>query len=167
LPTTQNEDAKRQIFCTNQEELDVGIFGKIFGKAEATVNRVAGRSDLLEAMCAGAALAAAADGNIDDKEILDAIQIVVNNETVGKAFPQPQIEQAMNKQIARANGGFSGKAALWKEIGDVARNPEDAEAVYLIVLDVVHSDGSVAAAEQAVLDKLAKTLGINPAQYAA
>lgn len=145
----------------------MGIFGKIFGKAEATVNRVAGRSDLLEAMCAGAALAAASDGNIDDKEILDAIQVVVNNETVGKAFGQPQIEQAMNKQIARANGGFSGKAALWKEIGDVARNPDDAEAVYLIVLDVVHSDGKVEAPEQAVLDKLAKTLSINPAQYAA
>lgn len=145
----------------------MGIFGKMFGKAEATVNRVAGRSDLLEAMCAGAALAAAADGNIDDSEVGTALEVVANNETLSKAFQQTDIDAAMNKQIKRANGGFSGKAALWKEIGDVARNPDDAEAVYLIVLDVVHSDGAVDPKEQIVLDKLAKTLGVDQAKYAA
>jgi tellurite resistance protein TerB len=145
----------------------MGIFGKLFGNANAAVNRVAGRSDLLEAMCAGAALAAAADGNIADDEVGTALQIVANNETISKAFDQRSIDDAMNKQIKRANGGFSGKAALWKEIADVARNADDAEAVYLIVLDVVHSDGNVDPKEQVILDKLAKTLSVDQAKYAA
>lgn len=145
----------------------MGIFGKLFGKAEAASNRIAGRSDLLEAVCAAASLAAAADGNIADDEIGTALQIVANNETLGKAFDQRAIDEAMNKQIKRANGGFSGRAALWKEIGDVARDPEDAEAVYLIALDVVHGDGNVDPKEQAVLDKLAATLSIDQKKYAA
>lgn len=145
----------------------MGLLNKLFGKAEAAANRVAGRSDLLEAMCAGAALAAAADGSISDDEIGTALEVVANNETLSKAFGPGEIDAAMNKQIKRANGGFSGKAALWKEIGDVARNPDDAEAVYLIVLDVVHGDGTVDPKEQVVLDKLAKTLNIDQAKYAA
>lgn len=145
----------------------MGFLGKLFGKAEAASNRIAGRSDLLEAMCAGAALAAAADGDIAEDEIGTALSVVANNETISKAFGPGEIDTAMNKQIKRANGGFSGKAALWKEIGDVARNPEDAEAVYLIVLDVVHGDGNVDPKEQTVLDKLAKTLNIDQAKYAA
>jgi tellurite resistance protein TerB len=143
----------------------MGIFGRLFGKAEAAANRVTGRSDLLEAMAAGAALAAAADGNIADNEIADAVNIMMNNETLSKAFTPSQIDEAMNKQIKRANGGFSGKAALWKEIGDVARDKDDAEAVYLIVLDVVHSDGTVAPEEQKILDKLAGILKIDQKQY--
>lgn len=145
----------------------MGLLNKLFGKAEAAANRVAGRSDLLEAMCAGAALAAAADGSISDDEIGTALEVVSNNDTLSKAFGPAEIDAAMNKQIKRANGGFSGKAALWKEIGDVARNPDDAEAVYLIVLDVVHGDGTVDPKEQVVLDKLAKTLNIDQAKYAA
>lgn len=145
----------------------MGLLNKFFGKAEAAANRVAGRSDLLEAMCAGAALAAAADGSISDDEIGTALEVVSNNDTLSKAFGPGEIDAAMNKQIKRANGGFSGKAALWKEIGDVARNPDDAEAVYLIVLDVVHGDGTVDPKEQVVLDKLAKTLNIDQAKYAA
>lgn len=145
----------------------MGLLNKLFGKAEPAANRVAGRSDLLEAMCAGAALAAAADGSISDDEIGTALEVVSNNDTLSKAFGPGEIDAAMNKQIKRANGGFSGKAALWKEIGDVARNPDDAEAVYLIVLDVVHGDGTVDPKEQVVLDKLAKTLNIDQAKYAA
>lgn len=141
---------------------DMNFLKRMFGGAEATVNRVSGRTDLLEAMCAGAALAAAADGNIDDKEIDDAVKICQNNEVIGKAFTLVAIENCVQKQIARANGGFSGRNALWKEIGDVAKDPDDALAVYLIVLDVVHSDGKVEASEQAVLDKMATVMHIDP-----
>jgi tellurite resistance protein TerB len=143
------------------------FLGKLFGKADAAVQRVSGRTDLLEAMCAGTALAAAADGTIEDNEVVTALKIVQNNEVIGGAFSEAQINEAMNKQIARANGGFSGKAGLWKEIEDIAGNAEDAEFVYLIVLDVVWSDSNVTAQEQAVLDKLAAKLKIDQKKYAA
>lgn len=144
----------------------MGLINRFFGGAEAAVSRVSGRTDLLEGACAGAALAAAADGNIDEGEIGMAIQIVTNNEILGKAFNDTQINECMNKQIKRANGGYSGKAALWKEIEDVTKDPQDAEVVFLICLDVVHHDGDVGEKEQEFLNKLAGKLKIDPKKYA-
>lgn len=143
----------------------MGWFTKSTDKAHAAVNRVSGRSDLLEAMCSAAALGAASDGSIGDNEIVDAVNVCKNNEKLSAAFGQAEIEAAMNKQIARANGGFSGKAALWKEIGEVAKNPEDAEAVFLMALDVVNSDGTIDEKEMAFVNKLGKTLGLDAKNY--
>lgn len=131
------------------------------GSATAAVNRVSGRSDLLEACLASAALIAAADGNIDPEEALKAMDVVKNNETLGKAFDNLTIETTLNKMFARAKGGFSGQAQLYKEIGEIGKDPEDAETVYLIALDVAFADGSADAKEREVLKQLAKQLGVD------
>ncbi len=139
----------------------MGFLGKMFGKADAAVSRVSGRTDLLEACLASAALIAAADGNIDPEEAITAIDTVKNNETLGKAFDNLTIETTMNRMMARAKGGFSGQAQLYKEIGEIGKSAEDAETVYLIALDVAFADGNCDAKERAVLSQLAKRLGVN------
>lgn len=145
----------------------MGLFGKLFARKDEVVNRVAGRTDLLEAVAAGAALIAAADGDISDEEINTALKVIKNNEVLSKAFSQVQIDNAMGAQIDRAKGGFSGRRKLWQEIEEVAKDPQDAETVALIVLDVAYADNSVSAEEQAVIDKVGQTLKIDMKKLAA
>jgi tellurite resistance protein TerB len=143
----------------------MGLLGKIFGGATATVSRVSGRTDLLEGVCASAALIAAADGNIGPEEVTTAIDVVKNNETLGSAFDARTIETTMDKMLNRAKGGYSGQAQLYKEISEIGKNPEDGETVYLIALDVAFADGNCDAKERAVITNLAKYLGVDANKY--
>lgn len=145
----------------------MGILNRLLGRKEEIVNRVAGRTDLLEAVCAGAALVAGADGDISDAEIQAAIKVVKNNDTLSKAFTQVQIDNTMSAQIDRANGGFSGRRKLWQEIEEVAKDAKDAEIVALMVLDVAWADNSVSPEEQGVIDKVGTTLKIDMKKLAA
>lgn len=143
----------------------MGILTKFFGGAQAATNRVVGRTDLLEACLASAALVAAADGTIDPEEAVSAIQTVKNNEVLGKAFDNTTIETTMNRMIARAKGGFSGQAQLYKELKEIGKSEEDAEAVYLIAVDVAFADGNCDAKERAVLAQIAKTIGYDASKW--
>lgn len=140
-------------------------FGK---KLDGAAKRIGGQTDILEACCSSAALLAAADGNISDEEVASAIQTVKNNETLSNAFDARTIETTMDKMLARAKGGFSGRNGLMKEINDIAQKDfEVCETVYLIALDVAHADGEVGEKEQQVLNKIASALKIDPNKYAA
>lgn len=143
----------------------MGFLGKLFGGATTTVNRVAGRTDLLEACLASAALIAAADGSIDPEEAIAAIDTVKNNETLGKSFDNLTIETTMNRMMARAKGGYSGQAQLFKELGEIGKSAEDAETVYLIALDVAFADGTCDAKERAMLANIAKYLGVDAGKW--
>lgn len=144
---------------------NMGFLTKLFGGAHAATNRVAGRTDLLEACLASAALVAAADGTISPEEVVDAINVVKNNETLGKSFDQRTIEDTMNRMIARAKGGYSGQAQLYKELREIGKNQDDAEAVYLIALDVSFADGTCDAKERDVLAEIAKTISIDATKW--
>jgi tellurite resistance protein TerB len=143
----------------------MGILGKLFGGANDVSNRIQGRTDLLEAVCASAALIAAADGDIADNEVEAAINVVTNNEGLAKAFDARTIETTMDKMIKRAKGGFSGRQGLWKDIDDISKDFNDSEAVYLIALDVAYSDDDVGAKEKEALSKLAQRLKVDPSKY--
>ena len=59
------------------------MFGKLFGKkAEAAVQKFSGRTDFLEAVCAAAALVAAADGEIEDSEVKATVKAVKANKAL-------------------------------------------------------------------------------------
>jgi tellurite resistance protein TerB len=158
------------IGAVNQDNPDwkdenMSFLGKLFGGATAATNRVAGRTDLLEACLASAALVAAADGNISPEEVVQAIDVVKNNETLNKAFSQQDIDATMNRMISRAKGGYSGQAQLYKELREIGNDQEDAEAVYLIAVDVAFADGTCDAKERAVLTQVAKTIGVDASKW--
>lgn len=127
--------------------------------------RLWGRTDLLEAVCAGAALVAAADGNIDDSEIEATMKAVGANETLKTAFAQNEINGCIERMIDRANGGRVGRMGLYKEIEDVAANQEDGEVVLLTAMDIADADGNMDDDERAVLDKIAQKLGLKLSNY--
>ena len=144
------------------------MFGKLFGKkAEAAVQKFSGRTDFLEAVCAGAALIAAADGEIEDSEVDATVKAVKANKPLAQGFDQLTIDKTINTMLERAGGGRVGRAGLRKEVLEIAKDPEMAEAVILTALDVAEADGEIEPAEQKVLEALAKDLGVDLARLAA
>lgn len=139
------------------------MFKKLAEKLGGASQRIAGRTDILEACCASAALVAAADGDIDDGEVEAAIAAVKSNETLNQAFGDQAIMACMDKMLQKANGSFTGRAALMKEIGDIAK--EDGETVFLVALDVAAADGDIDEKELAVLNKVGGQFGLNTSMY--
>ncbi|MFC3180487.1 TerB family tellurite resistance protein [Cypionkella sinensis] len=137
------------------------MFGFLKGKAAEATQKFSGRTDFLEAVCAAAALVAAADGEIEDGEIKATIKAVAANKALSAGFDQKMIEQTMEKMLSRAGGGRVGRAGLWDEVGEVLKNPDMAEAVVLTALDVAEGDGEVEPQEKIVLDRLAKLANVD------
>lgn len=130
-------------------------------KLTGSVKKLSGRKDFLEAVCAGCALVAAADGEISDDEIKAATKAVTSNPTLTAAFKPGDIDKTIDGMLKRAQSGRSGRMGLYKEIDDLAADAEMGEMVYLVALDVAEADGSIGDKEKEVLSNIAKKFGIN------
>lgn len=137
------------------------MFGVFKKRAETVVSKFNGRTDYLEATCAAAALIASADGEIEDNEVKATVKAVKANKALANGFDQNAIEACINKMLDRAGGGRVGRAGLWDEIREVAKDPEMAQAVVLTALDVAEGDGEMEPAEKTVLDRLAKEMSVD------
>lgn len=135
-------------------------FGFLKKAAADMQNRVSGKTDVLEAICAGAALVAYADGNCSDDEVATTLQVIKSNAALSAAFPQNVIESTMDSIFDRAKGGRSGRAGLYKEIDDISGKPEDAETVMYAVLDVADNN-EIDDTEMAVLRTIAQRLRLD------
>lgn len=137
------------------------MFGLLKKKAEASVSKFSGRTDFLEAVCAASALIAAADGEIEDSEITATKKAISANKMLKDGFDNRTVEMTIEKMLDRASGGRVGRAGLWDEVRDIAKDPEMAEAVMLTAIDVSEGDGEIEPEERKVLERLAKELGQN------
>lgn len=137
------------------------MFGMFKKNAAQAVQKFSGRTDYLEAVCAAAALIAAADGEIEDGEVKATIKAVSANKSLREGFEQTVIEQTIEKMLARAGGGRVGRAGLWTEIEEVLKSADMAEAVVLTALDVAEGDGEIEPEEMKVLDRLAKMANVD------
>ncbi|MBD8554892.1 tellurite resistance TerB family protein [Rhizobium sp. CFBP 8762] len=140
------------------------MFGSLKAKFSGSVNKYSGRKDFLEAVCAAAALVAAADGDISDAEVDQTVKAVASNVNLSAAFKPAEIERVADAMLKRAQGGRVGRNGLYKEIEQIASDPEMAETVLLSSLDVA-DQGGIDAKEKDVLDKIARSLGLNLASY--
>lgn len=143
------------------------MFGFLKSKAEESVKKFSGRTDFLEAVCAAAALIAAADGEIEDAEVTATKKAVMANKALAAGFDHRTIDQCIDRMLDRAGGGRVGRAGLWVEIEEAATKPDLAEAIVCTALDVSESDGEVEPAEKIVLERLAKTLRVDLARLQA
>lgn len=134
------------------------MFKKLLrGKAQ----QYSGQKDFLEAVCAGIALSVYVDGKAEDHEIDAGMKAVMANATLTDSFNVREIEQCMDAMLTRAQGGRTGRNGLYREIDDVASDPDKSEAVMLAILDVVESDGEIDDKEMALLESLGKRLSID------
>lgn len=138
----------------------------LMDRLNSNANRMKGRTDLLEAVTAGAALITAADGDIDDKEIEATMIAVKSNPALTGAFKTSEIEKSIDTMLARAQGGRAGRSGLYKEIRDIAdAEKEDRELVLLTAMDIADADGNTCDPEQKVIDKIASELSLKVADY--
>ncbi|WAC26389.1 tellurite resistance TerB family protein [Ancylobacter sp. SL191] len=123
--------------------------------------------DFLEAVCAAAALVAAADGDIEESERRKVVSIVQNHPTLSKLYQSNIIEQTADTMFKRAKE-TSGRQLLARELDDIKSRPNGsqmAEDAYLIALDIANADGDLEPAEQEVLKKLAARLGVDASKF--
>ncbi len=144
------------------------MFGALKQKLAGSVNKYSGKKDFLEAVCAASALVAAAEGDIDDKEVAAAIKAITANAALSSAFTSREIEGTASLMFDRAVGR-AGKVGLHREIDDVINNNKSdkdmPEIILCTALDVADSDGSIGDAERNVLGKIASQLGLKLADY--
>ena len=139
------------------------MFAKMEEKLAGGAKRMQGRTDLLEAVCASAALVAAADGDVADEELEATVSAVKANENLRVAFKENEIEACIDKMLSRAAGGRVGRMNLMKELDDIPQ--EDGEMVLLTALDIAEADGNIDDDEKAVIDKIAKKFGLKADAY--
>lgn len=135
------------------------VFGLLKDRAKAAATKFLKDPNFLEGLCATAAYVGSASGGFDEKEEQGALNRIRNNPLiVSGGFDSRTIEKIMDKMADHANGGRSGRAQLLKEIEDCAKNPDLAEAVLLMGLDVA-DEGGIDDSEKTALRKVAEVLG--------
>lgn len=143
------------------------MFGMLKEKLGNAVNRLSGKTDLLEGIAAGAILVSAADGEIESEEIAVLIEALCANETLAKAFTDTQITGVVDKMVKKASPnaagkiGMVGKIALEREVAEVKSksSTDDLELMLAVLVDVASSDGEIEPAEKVVVNKIAAKLG--------
>lgn len=145
------------------------MFGRLKEKLAGGAQRLNGKTDLLEAICAGCALVGAADGDFSDDEAAVALDRLLNHETLSVAFSATQIETAFDKQVKRVKQGVSGRLALRREVEEAKTKStaDDLEMLLVICIDVAGADGSIGDKEMAALKTLGQAVGLDPARYIA
>lgn len=143
------------------------MFGKLKERLTGGAQRLNGKTDLLEGICAACVLTGSADGDFSDDEAMTALDRLQNHDTISAAFSPTQIEQAFDKQAKRAKSGMSGKLGLRREIEEVRAKAteEDCEMLLVIALDVALAAGDISAAERNALDKVAQAVGLSVDRY--
>lgn len=143
------------------------MFGKLAEKLSGGINKMAGRTDLLEGIAASCALVAAADGDIEDEEVVTTIDTLSTHPILSKAFKVSEIERVSDTMFRRAKGGASGRLGLLREIEEAKSKSkiEDLEMLLVIAIDVSNSDGEMEPQERKVLTTIASKLGLNLNTY--
>ncbi|WP_299933698.1 TerB family tellurite resistance protein [uncultured Pelagimonas sp.] len=137
------------------------FFKKAKKALEEKSNRLQGRTDLLEAVCAAAALVANADNDISDAEVDATVKAVKANTALAGAFSPSDIDKNINTALTTAGGGRVGQRQLMKEIEDISGDADDGEIIILTALDIAEADGDICDDEMKVLKKIGDAVGQN------
>jgi tellurite resistance protein TerB len=121
--------------------------------------------EFLEASMAGSALIAMADGSISTEEKQKMIKFIENDDALSifktmdviKAFQDFVNQIEFDKDI--------GEAKAYAALGRIKGNAESARLLIRMIIAIAYADGNFDAQEQIVAAKIAKELGLNPAEF--
>lgn len=122
-------------------------------------------AEFMEAVVAGCALVAAADGEISSAEKLKMTGFIQNSKEL-KVFD-------LNKVIASFNGfcekfGFDeqiGRAEALKAVASIRKKEDAARLLVRVCIAIGSSDGNFDESERAVCRTICNELGLNPADF--
>lgn len=140
-----------------------GFLKKKFGEGKVELKKVENK-DLMEAIIAGSLLVAAADGSIDDEELVSLEKQIASNDSL--SHYGAEIGKTINRFEQMFDAGFRmGKMKVMREIADIKSNPEDAEEVFINMLTIAEADGEIDAKEMAVLKEVGEKLSLRLSDY--
>lgn len=146
----------------------MGLFGKMFNRKKAAVKIAAARienKDLMEAIVGGQLLLAYSnDRKLDDDERSQIEELLRTNSKL-EVFGGEVIEYFRKTNDALKAGYITSRVRILREIGEVARDRNDAVDVLANVLEVALHDGSISDAEEKELIAIATALNLNLKDY--
>jgi tellurite resistance protein TerB len=121
--------------------------------------------EFLEASMAGSALIAMADGSISTEEKQKMIKFIENDDALS-IFTTMDVIKAFQDFVNQIEFDQDiGEAKAYAALGRMKGNVDSARLLIRMIIAIASSDGDFDAQEQIVAVKIAKELGLNPAEF--
>jgi tellurite resistance protein TerB len=121
--------------------------------------------DFLNAAMAGSALVAMADGSVSAEEKQKMIKFIESNDALS-VFTTSDVIKSFQDFVSQLEFDKDiGEAKAYQALGKMKSNVEASRLLVRMIIAVASSDGNFDANEKAVASKIAKELGINPAEF--
>ncbi|WHY88287.1 TerD family protein [Neobacillus novalis] len=133
-------------------------------KAQDVFNRYKSQ-DVLEAVVAGCALVAMADGYLDASERQKMMEFVHQSEEL-RVFDTNKVIQKFNLFVSRIeNDRMMGRAEAFRALGKIRTKPEIARLVARYCIAIGYADGNFDNNEKQMVADICHELGLNPAEF--
>ena len=122
--------------------------------------------DFLNAAMAGSALIAMADGSITATEKQKMIKFIENNDALS-VFTTSDVIKAFQDFVGQLEFDQDiGEAKAYQALGKMKSNTEASRLLVRMIISIASSDGVFDFSEKKIAVKIAKELGVNPAEVA-
>jgi tellurite resistance protein TerB len=121
--------------------------------------------DFLNAAMAGSALIAMADGAVSAEEKQKMIKFIETNDALS-VFSTSDVIKAFQDFVGQLEFDKDiGEAKAYQALGKMKSNAEGARLLLRMIIAIAASDGDFDASEKLVAVKIARELGLNPADF--
>ena len=121
--------------------------------------------DFLNAAMAGSALIAMADGSITATEKQKMIKFIENNDALS-VFTTSDVIKAFQDFVGQLEFDQDiGEAKAYPALGKMKSNTEASRLLVRMIISIASSDGVFDFSEKKIAVKIAKELGVNPAEF--
>jgi tellurite resistance protein TerB len=121
--------------------------------------------DFLNAAMAGSALIAMADGSVSAEEKQKMIKFIETNDALS-VFSTSDVIKAFQDFVGQLEFDKDiGEAKAYQALGKMKSNAEGARLLLRMIIAIAASDGDFDASEKLVAVKIARELGLNPADF--
>ena len=145
----------------------MSFFDQLLNKASELKNEVLKfkNKDFLNAAMAGSALIAMADGSISSEEKQKMLKFIEHNEALS-VFSSKDVIAAFQDFVGQIEFDKDiGEAAAYKAIAKMKSNNEAARLLIRMIIAIGSSDGNFDSDEKKIAGKIARELGLNPAEF--
>lgn len=149
----------------------MGFFDDLKAKAQQIQDSVATEMtrfrnrDLMEAILAGCALVAAADGNVSSEEKQKMMGYIRSSDAL-KHFDTNTVITAFQQHIGKLEFDFAlGKADALKVISKVAKKTDESRLLVRVCCVIGASDGNFDDQEKKVVREICRELGLPPGDF--
>ncbi len=121
--------------------------------------------DFLNAAMAGSALIAMADGSVSAEEKQKMVKFIESNDALS-VFTTTDVIKAFQDYVSQLEFDKDiGEAKAYQALGKMKSNVEASRLLVRMIIAVASSDGNFDANEQRVASKIARELGLTPAEF--